>query len=115
MLQPLDRILSQASLLFEEIGGQAHRLTKSLYIGVDIEDLDRQGDVENALPGEQILFESAHNELDDIVLGCYLSLVDQDNSPLVVNLEVVLEHDVLVVHPSPPLLEFHGLGGVELS
>ena len=107
--------MSQASLLFEEIRCQAHRLTESLEIGVDIEDLDRQGDVENTLPGEQILFESAHDELNDIVLSCNFGLIDQDNSPLVVDFEVVLEHNVLVGHPAPPLLNFQGLGWVELS
>lgn len=53
-LKPVDILFLGSS--FQEIGAESHRLTESLKIRIDIEDLNWEGNVEDALTREEIFF-----------------------------------------------------------
>lgn len=64
-------------------------------VGVAVEYLDRQRNVEDSLARKDIFLESAHHEFYDVVLCCNFRSVDQHQPSTFIDLEVVFEHQII--------------------
>lgn len=64
-------------------------------VGVAVEYLDWQGNVEDSLARKDIFLEGAHHKFYNIVLGCDFRSVDQHQSSTFIDFEVVFEHQIV--------------------